>query len=201
MAEYRKAQAIVGINEGGYQIDPRDSGNYYKGYLIGTNWGISAPVLAEFLGRIPSKQDMIDLTRQTAEQILKANFWTKNHLGDIKNQSLANLIYDGVVNHGTGGMRNLVYKALNALYKPIAHYSIFTARGIRHLNSLNSKRLFYTIKKVRADKYRASSKTYYIQSWLNRLDRIKYYENNSLFSIWPMIALFAVGFTLILVSL
>jgi lysozyme family protein len=31
MATFRKSQQIVGLNEGGYQDDPRDSGNYYHG--------------------------------------------------------------------------------------------------------------------------------------------------------------------------
>lgn len=201
MAEFNKAQAIVGINEGGYQSDPRDTGNYFQGHLIGTNWGISAPVLAEFLGRIPSRQDMMQLTRRTAEQILKANFWTRHYLGELKNQSLATLIYDGVVNHGANGMRILVNKALKSLHKPIEYYSIFKPKGIKHLNSINSKSLFYAIKEARADKYRASSKTYYINGWLNRLDKINYYQNNSLFSIWPVIALFAIGCTLIFIAL
>lgn len=100
MASFRKAQKIVGLIEGGYQDDPRDTGNYYQGKLIGTNWGISAPTLASYLGRTPTKSEMINLSRSTAEQILKVNYWFKNHFDRLKNQSLATLIYDGTVNHG-----------------------------------------------------------------------------------------------------
>ena len=179
MADFKKSQQIVGINEGGYQIDPRDTGNYYKGQLIGTNWGISAPVLATFLGRVPSKADMKNLKRTTAEQILKQNFWLKNHLDSLKNQSVATLIYDGVVNHGTNGMRVLINKAIEVIGGSINYYEILTLKGIKYLNRFNQKSLFYAIKKARSNKYKKSKQTHYITSWLNRLKRIKYYANNN----------------------
>src|SRR3989338_4352850 len=101
MAQFEKSQKIVGISEGGYQNDPRDEGNYYMGHLIGTNWGISATTLAGYVGRIPSVEDMKKLTRETAQQILKANYWLKNHFDKLTNQSVATMLYDGAVNHGT----------------------------------------------------------------------------------------------------
>ena len=197
MAKFEKAQALVGLSEGGYQNDPRDSGNFYQGQLIGTNWGIAAPTLATFLGRIPTVQDMKDLTKKTAESILKVRYWTKHNLGKIKNQSVANLLYDGVVNHGSNGMRMLASKALSAMKKPLEYYSIFTDEGIRYMNGLNPKRLFFALKKARADKYRAIGKAHYLKGWLNRLDRIKYFGGNSLSAIWPLIPILIIGVLLI----
>lgn len=188
MAEFEKAQYIVGLNEGGYQIDPRDSGNYYNGELIGTNWGISAPTLATFLGRTPTREEMQGLSRKTAEQILKNRYWLKNHLHLLKNQSVATLIYDGVVNHGTNGMRFLVNKAIKRIGGSFNYYSLFTEKGIKYLNNLNPKKLFYAIKKARADKYRSSSQIHYIKGWLNRLERIKYYAYNTISAVWPYVA-------------
>lgn len=197
MAEFKKAQALVGVSEGGYQNDPRDSGNYYNGELIGTNWGIAAPTLAKFLGRKPTVQDMRTLTKATAESILKMNYWSKNYLGEIKNQSVANLLYDGVVNHGTNGMRMLASKALSAIGEPLEYYLIFNPEGIEHINHLNSKRLFYALKKARADKYRSLGKPHYLKGWLNRLDRIQYLGGNSLSAIWPILPIILVGLLLI----
>ncbi len=201
MADFEKAQKIVGITEGGYQSDPQDSGNYYMGNLIGTKWGISAPTLAGYLGRIPSKTEMQNLSKQTAEQILKANYWFRNHLEKLQNQSLATLIYDGAVNHGTNAMRFLVEKALRLIGYSLSYYEVFTPKGIQVLNRQNQKKLFYAIKKVRADKYRKSDKKQFIGGWLSRLDRINYYPNNSLSSIWPYAALFFIGMGLILIAL
>lgn len=202
MAEFKAAQKIVGLNEGGYQNNPLDEGNYYMGNLIGTNWGISAPALGAFLGRVPSKLEMMQLPRSTAEQILQANYWLKNNLEKLQNQSVATLIYDGVVNHGTNGMRFLMDKALRLVRRPISYYEVFTVKGIQHLNKINQKSLFDAIKSVRQEKYRASSKTYFKAGWLARLDKIHYYPNNSISGIWPLTtALVVVGISLILIAL
>ena len=201
MAKFEKAQALVGLSEGGYQNDPRDSGNYYQGNLIGTNWGISAPTLATFLGRIPTVQDMKTLTKQTAESILKSRYWTKHNLGSIKNQSVANLLYDGIVNHGSNGMRMLTSKALSAMKHPLEYYAVFTEKGIKLMNGLNPKRLFFALKKARANKYRSLGKPHYLKGWLNRLDRINYFGGSSLSSIWPIIPILCIGILLIGFSL
>lgn len=200
MASFSKSQQIVGINEGGYQNDPRDSGNYYQGVLIGTNWGISAPVLANYLERMPTKSDMINLSRSTAEKILKINYWLKNNFDKLKNQSVATLIYDGAVNHGTNGMRFLVGRALKTVKRPISYYQVFTSQGIKHLNGINQKKLFDAVKKARSDKYKSSKQTHYINSWLSRLDKINYYSSNSFSEIWKYTAMLVLGVALILIA-
>lgn len=179
MATFEKSQAIVGLNEGGYQNDPEDDGNWYLGVLIGTNWGISAPTLAGFLGRTPTLAEMKNLSRATAELILRRNYWDKNNFGKLHNQSVATMLYDGAVNHGTGGMRLLAEKALSRLKHPLIYYKVFTTEGIELMNKLNQKDLFYALKEVRANRYKASPKKRYIKGWLNRLERIKYSPDSS----------------------
>ncbi len=174
MANFEKSQAIVGLNEGGYQNDPEDDGNWYMGALIGTNWGIAAPTLAGFLGRTPTVNEMKNLSKATAELILKRTFWDKNNFGKIRNQSVATMLYDGAVNHGVSGMRLLAEKALTRLKRPLVYYKVFTTEGIELMNSLNPKDLFYALKEARANRYQASPKKKYINGWLNRLERIKY---------------------------
>lgn len=186
MANFAKAQKIVGLNEGGYQNNPSDEGNYYMGQLIGTNWGISAPTLASYLGHTPTKTEMVNLSRTVAESILKTFYWNKNNFDLLGNQSIATLIYDGVVNHGTNGMRFLMEKALRILNNPLAYHEVFTIKGLKLLNSLNQRNLFNAVKQARADKYRSSTKKQFINGWLKRLDRIKYYDNNSFSGIWPV---------------
>lgn len=179
MAVFKDAQQLVGLAEGGYQKDPRDRGNYYQGKLIGTNWGISAPVLAEYLRRPPTVEDMKSLKRVTAEEILKINFWLKNNLDKIKNQSVANLLYDGVVNQGANGTRFLVEKALRYLKKPLSYYKVFTEMGIDFLNSMNQEKLFDKIKEVRLEKYRKSKDHFAFRSWVNRLKKIVYSSDSA----------------------
>lgn len=200
MANFEKSQKIVGINEGGYQDDPRDEGNYYMGNLIGTNWGISAPTLAGFLGRVPTVSEMKNLTRQTAEHILKTNYWLRNNLDKLKNQSVATLIYDGAVNHGTNGMRFLVEKVLSKFRRNVSYYEAFSVKGIETLNGLDQRKLFYAIKEARANKYRASTQKQYIKGWLNRLNRIQYSPEGSSFRTIICAAVMLVGVGLIFIG-
>ncbi len=201
MADFQKAQSIVALNEGGYQDDPKDSGNYYMGQLIGTNWGISSPTLASYLGRVPTRLEMQNLSKRTAEDILKRFYWLKNNLDRLKNQSVATLIYDGVVNHGTNATRFILEGALRALGTSISYYEVFTLKGIHLLNRQNQKRLFNVVKSIRAKKYRESKKSDFLTSWLARLDRIHYYPGNTFSGIWPYVAVFAGAFSMILIAL
>lgn len=202
MASFEKSQKIVGLNEGGYQNDPDDDGNWYLGVLIGTNWGIAAPTLAGFLERTPTLTEMKNLSRATAELILKRNFWDKNNFGKLNNQSVATMLYDGAVNHGVSGMRLLTEKALTRLKHPLIYYKVFTTEGIELMNKLNPKDLFYALKEVRANRYRTSPKKKYINGWLNRLERIKYSpESSSSNNTFLYSALLLVGIGLLLVGL
>lgn len=202
MATFEKAQKIVGINEGGYQYDPRDEGNYYAGHLIGTNYGISAPTLAGYLGRIPTVDDMKSLSRTAAEEILKINYWLKNNLGDLKNQSVATLIYDGTVNHGINGMRLLLEKALRKVRQEMSYYNAFTESGIQQMNKVDQKKLFDAIKNVRREKYMTSAQKQYVTGWLHRLDKIQYSEDNSsLRSVLPYAVLFITGLGLLILGI
>lgn len=201
MASFEKSQKIVGINEGGYQKDPDDSGNWYKGILIGTNWGIAAPTLARFLGRIPSVTEMKTLSRVTAELILKRNYWEVNHFDKLDNQSVATMLYDGAVNHGPGGMRLLTQKALNRLKHSIDSSKVFSSDGIELLNKLNQKDLFNTLKEVRAERYKASPQKKYLKGWLNRLERIKYVPESGSSKILLGVLLFLLGIGLFFIGL
>lgn len=202
MANFQKSQLIVGLNEGGYQNDPEDDGNWYMGALIGTNWGIAAPTLAGFLGRTPTVSEMKNLSKATAELILQRNYWDKNNFGKIHNQSVATMLYDGAVNHGSAGMRLLAEKALTRLKHPLIYHKVFTTEGIDLMNKLNPKDLFYALKEARANRYKSSPKKKYINGWLNRLERIKYSpESSSSNNTLLFSALFLLGIGLLFVGL
>ena len=100
MADFILAHKKVNKSEGGYSNNPNDRGNYVDGNLVGTNYGISAPVLKEHLGRTPTKDDMINLSPKVVLLIYKKNYWNKIQGDNIDNQSVAYLIYDSAVNQG-----------------------------------------------------------------------------------------------------
>lgn len=174
------AQNFVKLAEGGYTDSKDDPGNFIKTpqgkILIGTNHGISAPVLAEWLNKIPTKQDMIDLKYKTALEIYKKNYWDKHNLSEYTNQSLATLIYDGCVNQGSTALKDIIKKAL--LNQDLSINSPYKIEDIRKINKLDQKLLFKDIKKYREDKYKVAKKRdQHLKGWLNRLSFLDY-ENN-----------------------
>ena len=201
MAQFEKSQKIVGISEGGYQNDPKDTGNWYMGKLIGTNWGISAPTLGGYLGRIPTAQEMKSLPKATAIAILKKNYWLANNFDRLKNQSVATLLYDGAVNHGNSAMRFLVEKVLSRFRKSISSYKVFTREGIELMNGLNQKDFFTSLKAARTAKYQSLNNPRYLKSWLNRLSRISYEEQGNSSTPFIYSALLLVGVGLVLIGL
>jgi lysozyme family protein len=66
--------------EGGYQDDPEDSGNWLNGVLIGTNMGISAAVLAHWRHSTITAADMRGLELPEATAIAGALFGNPMHV-------------------------------------------------------------------------------------------------------------------------
>lgn len=105
----------VGV-EGGYQCSTADPGNWWvddagSHHLIGTNWGISAPVLADWLGRPITQTDMQTLTRDQAAAIYRARYWEPLQ-ADALPAPIAALLFDGAVNQGVGRAAHWLQNAL-----------------------------------------------------------------------------------------
>lgn len=177
---FELAQYLVKNIESGYSNDRRDRGNYYNGKFIGTNHGISAPLLAEYLDRTPTPKDMKNLSYKTATKIFKENFWDKQNLDNFTNQSIANIIYDGCINQGVPTMRSILRDALESNNIKISDDdNIFSIEIIEKANSIEPSKLFESIKKYREKRYK-ESQTYNVhgEGWMNRLDNLVYIPSN-----------------------
>lgn len=184
MSNFQKAQAFVKPIEGDYTDQSSDKGNWTgnkvgSGRLIGTKYGISAPVLNAYYkskySREANKSDMRDLRYETAVSILKSQYWDKYNLDLVGSYDLQLIIYDGIVNHGGTGMRNIVQKALSNLGKQIQSSDVFKTKGLNAINSSQPKELFDKIKSARKAFYQnLSSFNTFGTGWMNRLDSIPY---------------------------
>jgi lysozyme family protein len=176
------AQDITKQAEGGFSNDKGDTGNYHKGVFIGTNHGISAPILAEYLGKMPTMKDMKNLTYETSLEIYKKNYWDAQNLGKFNDQSVANILYDGSVNQGKTGMRSVLRKSLieNGV-KITDNDNPFNDKWVDKINKLDQESLFISIKKYREERYK-SAKTFsrHGDGWLSRLDTFEYEEENNI---------------------
>lgn len=185
-ASFEKAQGLVKSTEAGYSDDKGDKGNYINmpeggRRFIGTNHGISAPILAKYfkdkgITRLLTKEDMMRLSYKTALKIYKADYWDAQHLGELSDQDVANIIYDGCVNQGVDAMRSIFRDALEENGVKIGDNDvIFSKEVLSRANSVNQEKLFNSIKKNREDRYRESETfSRHGEGWLNRLDAITY---------------------------
>ena len=184
-ASFEKAQGLVKLAEAGYSDDRGDNGNYIDvpggKRFIGTNHGISAPILDNYfksqgIKRLLTKDDMINLSYKTALEIYKADYWNAQHLGELTDQNVANVIYDGCVNQGSDAMRSVLRNALEENGVDISDNDvIFSKEVLTKANGINQIKLFNSIKKFREQRYKESD-TFkrHGDGWLNRLDNISY---------------------------
>ena len=185
-ASFEEAQGLVKLAEAGYSDDRGDNGNFIDvpsggRRFIGTNHGISAPILAEYfkkqgIKRLLTKDDMINLSYKTALKIYKADYWDAQHLSELVDQNVANVIYDGCVNQGTDAMRSIVRDALEENGVEISDNDvIFSKEVLSKANDIDPVELFNSIKKFRELRYK-ESETFrrHGEGWLNRLDAISY---------------------------
>lgn len=137
MADFDKAYKRTGIFEGGYTDEEDDNGNWTGGKkglgkLIGTKYGISAPVLMQYMGKMPTVQDMKNLSLVTVKDIYRKFYWLPIRGNEINNQDTANSIYDMAVNAGVGASIKMAKRA-----KGIPEIKITTKMDDHFLNLLN----------------------------------------------------------------
>ena len=185
-ASFEVSHKKVATIEGGYSDDRSDRGNYVEFELngkmvkrfIGTKYGISAPVLMKYLGNLPKKEDMMNLSYETALDIYKDKYWDDQGMEKFCNQSVATIIYDGCVNQGIGGMKDILRKVLNDNGVQISEDTTpFQTDYIKVINSLDQAQVFDTIKKYRKDRYHntATAKEHE-GGWINRLEKLEYVD-------------------------
>ncbi len=146
-------------HEGGFQENTADRGNYVcdistgawwakstaNGFkcqngatpsLVGTNWGIAAPTLAQFNNRVPTRLDMKSLSAFKAQDIYKAFFWDSVKLDLINDQDIANHMFDIVVNHSLNDGARIIQRAINKTGKSITEDGVIGSQTRNTINDL-----------------------------------------------------------------
>lgn len=123
--------------EGGYSTDRGDSGNYYQGEFIGTNHGISAPILAESLGRAPTVAEMKALTKEKAKQIAGQHYYDRFSIDTLPNK-VQEIVFHAVYmgeSRGVRAMQNLMDLTPDGIMGPNTRAAMksadFTAKEYR----------------------------------------------------------------------
>ena len=185
-ASFDVSQKVVALAEGDYSDDRKDTGNFVEFEMggkklkrfIGSKFGISAPVLMKYLEKLPKKEDMINLSYETALNIYKNKYWDDQKIERFCNQSVADLVYDGCVNQGISGMKSVLKNVLRENGIQISDdVNPFEGDYIKQLNILEQNKLFDSIKKNREGRYK-DARTYktHGEGWLNRLQKINFID-------------------------
>lgn len=94
---FNKCIEIILKNEGGFQNNPNDSGNWVGGFktgkLVGTKYGIAAKFFPD--------EDIKNLTIERAKEIYYDSYWFKMNLEGIRSHEAVLQIFDFGVNAGT----------------------------------------------------------------------------------------------------
>lgn len=190
-ANFERAQHLVKTVEAGYSNDRNDTGNWINvpgsgQRFIGTNHGISAPVLAQYfkdkgINRLISKQDMMDLKYETALEIYKKDYWNAAGLSNFKSQSIANVLYDECVNQGVGAALSDAKKSMENMgheTDEIGSWKEFHKELTPKVNKMSfkeKKKLFNQIKSERLERYEsADTWEEHGDGWQNRLNDIAF---------------------------
>jgi lysozyme family protein len=173
MADFNKVVSIIFKWEGGYSNAKTDKGNKVDGQWIGTNHGISAQVLKEYLGRTPTVEEMKALTKEVAMKIMKKKFWDRWKADEINNQSIANFLVDWTYNSGSYGI-TVPQEVLGV----VADGSV-GPKTIAAVNSATQHELFDKLKQTRIDyvnHLKPELKVVYLDGWMNRINDFKFCE-------------------------
>lgn len=170
MADVSKLVNFVLRWEGGFQNMKEDRGNYYKGKLIGTNMGVTPGAYVQAFGKVPSVQDMKNLTHDQFTHILKKLYWDYVKADQIKDQKVANLIVDFAWASGTVNAVKRIQKVLGLTPDGIV--------GPKTLAAFNDPQAFdkiynYRISYVESIVKNNPSQAKFLKGWKNRIQALK----------------------------
>lgn len=176
MADVNLYVPIVLSEEGGYEANPNDRGNYTAlDQLIGSNMGVTPAAYKQVFLVYPTVQQMKSLTKAEFTVILKKLFWDRWSADNIHNQSVANILVDWVYNSGSWGVKvpqELLGLAADGAVGP-------TTLG--KLNSVDQQSFFNEVKIARIKFVenivaKNASQEQFLQGWKNRINSFTFSE-------------------------
>lgn len=132
----------------------------------------------KYLDKLPKKEDMMNLSYETALDIYKNQYWGDQKIERFCNQSVADVVYDGCVNQGIAGMKSVLRNVLRENGVKISDdVNPFEGDYIKQLNMLEQDKLFNSIKKNREERYK-EARTFkrHGAGWLDRLEKLVFVE-------------------------
>lgn len=201
MADYKIAEGITGINEGGYANKINDHGGETYGGIARNFWPnwkgwiyidkykaqytvLNAELKAKYTlakwinqsAAVPSEP-----VQELKSLLYKQNFWNVNHLDFINDQQLANTVYDFGINSGTGRAADKLQDAYNVIKSlgsvPLKNDGDIGKTSLTAINSSKPDVIYTEYNKLREEFYRGLAKdptqAEFLHDWLTRLKPYK----------------------------
>ena len=157
--------------EGGFQDDPTDNGNYCGGVLIGTKYGMSAGAVGTWLGRCPSKAEMIGLKESDAFAFYSWYFDLYN-IFKVENQIFAELLANNTMGSPSNAAK-IEQRVLNTYGYNLAVDGDRGAQTIAALNEAYKKHGAALYNKIRyewIEYLKRINKPQFLPGWLKRME-------------------------------
>jgi lysozyme family protein len=163
MADFDTAVNIVLAHEGGYENSPLDAGGE-------TKFGISQ--------RAYPNLNIKKLTLEQAKDLYKKDYWFANNYDKLKNQFVANKLFDVAVNVGSMVINKAAQQAYNILATALNYtYQLqidgkFGKNTIDLINEIDGKIVtiyINIIERLMAAYYNKLHRSAFLTGWLNRL--------------------------------
>lgn len=174
MSEFDACLAFTLAEEGGYQCDPTDDGNWSTGHcnlgtLVGTCHGIAAPTLATWLGpgRIGELNPamMQALPRDIAASILGAQYWLPC-AGPQLPLGVDLMVFDHAVNCGAHSSVRLLQAALG-----VAADGFVGPVTLSAAHKAGAAGIIDFLARLQGQHYRSLNRPQFLTGWLGRLER------------------------------
>ena len=171
MAKFEAFIKTLLKHEGGFVNDPADPGG-------ATNKGITFKTFKQYakdtLGIEPTLENLKNLSDGQASKIYKKGYWDKIRGDEIKDQNLANIVFDFYVNAGKNAAK-LLQQVINKLGGNLVVDGIIGSVTMEALAKLDQKKVYMLYKKSRVDYYqrlceRNPRLKKFLKGWLNRVN-------------------------------
>lgn len=161
--------------EGGYQNHKEDArGNTNsKGQLVGTNFGISAPVWEKIIGRPPTVKDMKGITEEQARDVYKRDYAdaVKSRYGIDESNPIYPQVVDMTVNHSPSAVTAMIQRAYGSKVDGISGKDTrarIAAGGDRNSALVDERKKYYEqLMKSDPDKEK------YRNGWMSRAEHFR----------------------------
>lgn len=152
--------------EGGFVNNINDAGG-------ATNCGVTLATFRQFYGNNKTVNDLKKMTNEQWTVIMKSQFWDKMKADSIKNQSVAELCVDWIINSGVSRVKNI-----QAILGVTAD-GIVGPQTISAINAANQQQLHFKIKAARMKFYESCvlnrpANLQFYDGWVSRLAAFKY---------------------------